>query len=120
LSQTPDAQLARQALIQAVKIQQPKTSYLMFHSDQGVQYSANLFKQTLSLHRSVNAIVESFFGSLKQERVHWRNYQTRNEAQQDILNYISVFYTNFRLHSTLEYISTNQYEMQLEEIKKAA
>ncbi len=51
LSQTPDAQLARQALIQAVKIQQPKTSHLMFHSDQGVQYSANLFKQTLSLHR---------------------------------------------------------------------
>ncbi|MGK0399817.1 MAG: putative transposase [Gammaproteobacteria bacterium] len=51
LSQTPDAQLARQALIQAVKIQQSKTSQLMFHSDQGAQYSANLFKQTLSLHR---------------------------------------------------------------------
>ena len=120
LLQTPDAQLARQALMQAVKIQQLKTSHLMFHSDQGVQYSANLFKQTLSLHRIVNDIVESFFGSLKQERVHWRNYQTRNEAQQDILNYISVFYTNFRLHSTLGYISPNQYEMQLEEIKKAA
>jgi putative transposase len=44
LSQTPDAQLARQALIQAVKIQQSKTSQLMFHSDQGAQYSANLFK----------------------------------------------------------------------------
>jgi transposase InsO family protein len=42
LSQAPDAQLARQAFIQAVKIQQPKTSHLMFHSDQGVQYMANL------------------------------------------------------------------------------
>ncbi len=78
LSQTPDAQLARQALIQAVKIQQPKTSHLMFHSDQGVQYSANLFKQTLSLHsikQSMsrrgncwdNAVQERFFRSLKSE-----------------------------------------------------
>jgi putative transposase len=50
LSQTPDVQLARQALIQAVKIQQLKTIQLMFHSDQGIQYSANQFKQTLSLH----------------------------------------------------------------------
>ena len=39
-----------------------------------------------------NAVVESFFGSLKQERVQWRSYQTRYEAQQDILNYISMFY----------------------------
>jgi putative transposase len=50
LSQIPDAQLARQALIQAVKIQQSKTSQLMLHSNQGVQYSANLFRQTLPLH----------------------------------------------------------------------
>jgi putative transposase len=35
-----------------------------------------------------NNVIESFFGSLKQERVQWRNYQTRWEAQQDILNYI--------------------------------
>jgi putative transposase len=67
-----------------------------------------------------NAVVESFFGSLKQGRVHWRNCQTRNEAQQDILNYISVFYNNFRLHSTLGYLSPSQYEKQLAEMKKAA
>ena len=50
LSQTPDAKLARQALIQAVKNLQTNTNKLMFHSDQGVQYNADLFKQTLSLH----------------------------------------------------------------------
>jgi putative transposase len=50
LSQTPDAQLARQALMHAVKIQQPKTNQLMFQSDQGVRCSADLFRQTLSLH----------------------------------------------------------------------
>jgi transposase InsO family protein len=39
-----------------------------------------------------NAVPESFFGRLKQERVMWRNYQTRFEAQQDILNYITMHY----------------------------
>ena len=67
-----------------------------------------------------NAAAESFFGSLKQERVHWKNYQTRYEAQQDILNYISMFYNLKRLHSTLEYISPNDYEKQLTEMKEAA
>ncbi|MBV1873757.1 MAG: IS3 family transposase, partial [Gammaproteobacteria bacterium] len=53
-------------------------------------------------------------------RVHWRNYQTRCEAQQDILNYISMFYNPKRLHSTLEYVSPNDYEKQLTEMKEAA
>ena len=39
-----------------------------------------------------NAVAESFFGSLKQERVQWRHYLTRYAAQQDVLNYISMFY----------------------------
>ncbi|MBV1870711.1 MAG: IS3 family transposase [Gammaproteobacteria bacterium] len=67
-----------------------------------------------------NAVTESFFGSLKQERVHWRNYQTRYEAQQYMLNYISMFYNPKRLHSTLEYVSPNDYEKQLVEMKEAA
>ncbi|MCU7881965.1 MAG: integrase core domain-containing protein [Candidatus Thiodiazotropha sp. (ex Lucinoma aequizonata)] len=67
-----------------------------------------------------NAVVESFFGSLKQERVHWRNYQARYEAQQDILQYISIFYNGRRLHSYLGYMSPNNYEKQLLERKKAA
>ena len=57
-----------------------------------------------------NAAVESFFGSLKQERVHWRNYQTRYEAQQDILNYITMWYNSHRLHSYLDYESPNNFE----------
>jgi len=65
-------------------------------------------------------VVESFFGSLKQERVHWRHYQTRYEAQQDILNYLAVFYNNDRLHSTLGYMSPADYEKQLTEMKEAA
>ncbi|MEJ1364704.1 MAG: IS3 family transposase, partial [Candidatus Sedimenticola sp. (ex Thyasira tokunagai)] len=64
--------------------------------------------------------VESFFGSLKQERVHWRSYQTRYEAQQDILEYISMFYNSRRLHSYLDYMSPNGFKPQLLELKKAA
>lgn len=67
-----------------------------------------------------NAVVESFFGSLKNKRVHWRNYQTRYEAQQDILNYISMFYNSHRLHSYLGYQSPNQYEQEMVKLKKAA
>jgi len=67
-----------------------------------------------------NAVIESFFGSLKQERVHWRNYQTRYEAQLDILEYISMFYNSKRLHSYLGYMSPNDYEQQLLEKAKAA
>lgn len=50
-----------------------------------------------------NAVVESFFSSLKQERIQWKNYQTPFEAQQDILNYITMFYNSHRLHSHLGY-----------------
>jgi len=65
-------------------------------------------------------VVESFFGSLKQERVHRRNYQTRYEAQQDILHYISMFYNSYRLHSYLGYISPNEFEGQVVDMRKAA
>ncbi|WP_156508660.1 IS3 family transposase, partial [Oleiphilus sp. HI0132] len=61
-----------------------------------------------------------FFGSLKQERVQWRSYQTRYEAQQDILDYISMFYNSRRLHSYLGYMSPNEYEAQAIEMKKVS
>jgi transposase InsO family protein len=65
-------------------------------------------------------VAESFFGSLKQERVQWQNYQTRFEAQQNILNYISMFYNSRRLHSYLGYQSPNQYEQNMAKLEKAA
>ena len=65
-------------------------------------------------------MAESFFGSLKQERIQWRHYQGRLEAQQDILNYIAMFYNNQRLHSYLGYKSLNQYEALMGGLKKVA
>lgn len=104
---------------------------LIHHSDRGSQYASKLFRRLLKAHGILgsmsrkgdcwdNAVVESFFGSLKQELVQWRNYQTRYEAQQDILEYIAVFYNGSRLHSYLGYMSPNDFERQLLEMRKAA
>ena len=124
------AQLVCDALTMAIWQRKPKAG-LIHHSDRGSQYASKAFRKLLKVHGINgsmsakgdcwdNAVAESFFGSLKQERVHWRNYQTRYEAQQDILNYISMFYNSYRLHSTLGYMSPNNYEKQLTEMKKAA
>ena len=67
-----------------------------------------------------DAVAESFFGNLKQEQVQWYSYQSRHAALQDILNYIAMFYNDYRLHSTLDYKSSNQYEAGMAELKKVA
>ena len=52
-----------------------------------------------------NAPTESFFNSLKNERVHGARYTTRAEATADLFEYIEVFYNRSRRHSTLGYSS---------------
>ncbi|SCZ86495.1 exported hypothetical protein [Nitrosomonas mobilis] len=55
-----------------------------------------------------------------QERCQWRHYQTHHAAQQNILQYIAMFYNNQRLHSYLDYKSPNQYEAEAAKSIKAA
>ena len=130
MSSRMTAQLVCDALMMAIWLRRPKAG-LIHHSDRGSQYASKAFRNLLKAHGFKgsmsrkgdcwdNAVVESFFGSLKQERVHWRHYQTRYEAQQDILDYISMFYNSYRLHSYLDYRSPNQYEMEMTELRKAA
>jgi transposase InsO family protein len=130
MSSRMKAQLVCDALKMAIWQRRPKAG-LIHHSDRGSQYASKAFRKLLrangfkgSMSRKGdcwdNAVVESFFGSLKQERVQWRNYQTRYEAQQDILHYISIWYNPYRLHSTLGYVSPNNYERQLLEMRNAA
>lgn len=94
---------------------------LMFHSDRGVQYASHEFQRLLKAHGIIgsmsrkgdcwdNSVAESFFGRLKSERVHWRNYQTRNEARADIVDYITMHYNSHRLHSYLGYMSPDTFE----------
>jgi putative transposase len=86
----------------------------IFHSDRGTQYTSTEFGTTLaSLHMRQslgrtgccydNALAESFFAALKNERVHRTVYPTRNKAKHDIAHYIEIFYNRRRLHSTLGY-----------------
>ncbi len=130
MSSRMKAKLACDALRMAIWQRRPKAG-LIHHSDRGSQYASKAFRRLLKAHGFKgsmsrkgdcwdNAVVESFFGSLKQERVQWKSYQTRYEAQQDILNYISMFYNSYRLHSYLGYLSPSDFENQLMELKKAA
>lgn len=56
------------------------------------------------------SVAESFFGSLKMERVFFSNYSTREEAKRDIVDYIEMFYNSKRRHSYLGYVSPREYE----------
>ncbi len=94
---------------------------LLHHSDRGSQYASNEYQNLLKLSDADcsmsrkgncydNAVVESFFATLKRERVYQRQYRTRIEAQQDIFQYIEVWYNRKQKHSTLGYRSPEQYE----------
>lgn len=104
-------------------------SGLIVHSDRGSQYASRNYRRLLKAHGFVGSMsrkgdcwgdYKSFFGSLKQERVQRRNDQTRYEAQQDVLHYISMWYNTDRLHSYLGYKSPAQYESEMMPMKKVA
>ena len=93
---------------------------LIHHSDRGSQYASHAFQgklgkygMTCSMSRKGNcwdnAPTESFFNSLKNERVHGTRYATRADAVADLFDYIEVFYNRSRRHSTLGYHSPVQF-----------
>jgi len=88
---------------------------LIHHSDRGVQYASDQYRALLQSHQLTqsmsrrgncydNAMVESFFHTMKVERCNHRRYQTRAEAIADIQDYIDRFYNNQRRHSALDYM----------------
>ena len=95
----------------------------IFHSDRGTQYTSTEFGAKLaalhmrqSLGRTGccydNALAESFFASLKNERVHRTVYSTRNKAKHDIAHYIEIFYNRQRLHSALGYRTPHEVRIE--------
>jgi putative transposase len=103
---------------------------LLFHSDRGSQYCSTDFQKMLKKYKMIssmsrkgncwdNSVAESFFGSLKTERVFFSNYATRSEARKDIVDYIEMFYNSRRRHSYLGYVSPKEFEKQ-QLLKKAA
>ncbi len=96
---------------------------LLHHSDRGSQYVSFDYQSLLRQHGAScsmsrkgdcwdNAVVESFFKSLKAERVKHRRYRTREEARADVGDYIERFYNRRRLHSYLDYVSPVEYELK--------
>ena len=118
------ADLAEQALTMALANRTP-TAGLLHHSDRGSQYAAASYQRVLDAHGLIpsmsrkgncwdNACVESFFGTLKRELVYHRHYTTREDATQDIFEYIEVFYNRKRRHSTLGDDSPAEYAARAE------
>lgn len=94
---------------------------LIHHTDRGSQYACHAYRDMLRAHGMVcsmsgkgecldNAVAERFFGSLKREWTSHRDYETRQEARDDIIEYIEMFYNSNRKHSYLGYLSPNEYE----------
>jgi putative transposase len=123
LSRTIDAELVCAALAMALRRRCPQND-LVHHSDRGVQYASRMLRKrlkeegvTMSMSRKGdpwdNAMMESFFGSLKTE---WATttYAREEEARMEVFKYIEMFYNPTRRHSALGYLSPAEYERRYE------
>jgi putative transposase len=122
MSANMTAQFVTDALIMAIW-RRGKPDALLHHSDQGSQYTSEQFQRlmadngvTCSMSRSGNvwdnAAIESFFSSLKTERIGKKIYRTRAQAKADVFDYIECFYNPTRRHSTLGYLSPIDFERE--------
>jgi len=113
-------ELAADALKMAIAGRQPADE-LLHHSDRGVQYASDDYQSLLAEHGIKcsmskkgdcydNAVMESFFATLKTELVHEENYATHEQARSSIFEYIEVFYNRNRRHSSLGYLSPEAFE----------
>jgi putative transposase len=118
--QTLERSLVLAALDSALSSRKPAVG-LLCHSDRGSQYASDDYQTRLkqagvlcSMSRKGNcwdnAPTESFFASLKRERVYRTTFATRQEARSAVFEWIEVFYNRKRRHSTLGYLSPEQFE----------
>ena len=120
MTERPNQQLVNDALRMAIEQRKPKPG-TVHHSDQGVVYNGRTYLDLLNAHQMIrsmsgkgncydNAVVESFFSSLKNELIHHRDYHTRDEAKTEIFEYIEGFYNRRRLHQSLNYQTPISYD----------
>jgi transposase InsO family protein len=122
MSEFRDERLVEDALWMAlIRRQVAVGSGLLHHSDRGSQYTSRSYRGVLS-HYGIelsmsrkgncwdNAVIESFFGTLKAELCDRRSFKSRQEAKTEIFEYMEVFYNRQRLHSSLGYISPENFE----------
>jgi putative transposase len=117
------AQLVTDALVMAIW-RRGRPDALVHHSNQGSQYTSEQFQRLMadngiacSMSRSGNvwdnAAMESFFSSLKTERIGSKVYRTRDAARVDVFDYIERFYNTIRRHSTIGYLSPVEFERKV-------
>lgn len=120
MSERPDGQLVLDALVMAIAQRRPSPG-LIHHTDQGIQYASRLYRSRLqaqgmrpSMSRKGNcydnAVVESFFSSLKNEWVFHQTFFDRDQARAALFDYIELFYNRQRRHAALDYQSPVQFE----------
>jgi len=123
MSENLQAQLCVDALTMALSKRRPQKG-LLHHSDRGVQYACGEYRSilerqgiTASMSRTGdcydNALMESFWGTLKTELTHHELYPTREDARRSVFEYIEVFYNRRRRHSAIGYMSPEQFEASL-------
>lgn len=116
-------QLVIDAFKQACGRERPDEG-LVVHTDQGSQFTSGAFRTLLSQSGAVlsnsrkgnpydNAVMESFYRTLKRELIQGANFETPEIAQMEIFKYIELYYNPKRIHSSLGYLSPIQYETQL-------
>ena len=117
------SELCLDALEMALHQRRPEQG-LLHHSDRGVQYACETYRALLAEHGMEasmsrtgncydNAVIESFFSTLKTELIYHEHYATRAEACRSIFEYIEVFYNRQRRHSAIGYKSPEAFEASL-------
>jgi transposase InsO family protein len=130
MSKHIDTQLTLDALRMALAQRQPPAG-LLHHSDRGSQYAAERYGDELDAYGVVpsmsrrgdcfdNAVVESFFSTLKNELIHLVVFPTREVARKAIFEFIEIYYNRQRRHSTLGYLTPIDYEYAMEGPPQAA
>jgi len=119
--------LLTSAFIKAIRCRNPAPG-LIFHSDRGVQYTSNVFKKLLKLKKVIqsmsrtgncydNACAESFFSSLKREKIYrYKTIESISKAHSIVFHYIEIFYNKYRLHSFLNYKSPKEFEVTAQKV----
>lgn len=115
-------QLVIAAFNQAYGKEHPESG-LIVHTDQGSQFTSGNFQMLLKSKKAIhsesrkgnpydNALMESFYRTIKRELIRDAHYETPEEAQKEVFKYIELYYNTKRMHSSLGYISPTQFEEQ--------
>ncbi len=120
MSENISANMVATAIRQALLNRTPVED-MIFHSDRGSQYASDVVKSLLRQNKITqsmsgkgncydNAVAESFFHTLKVELIYTKTYATREDAKNDIFEYIEIFYNRERRHSAIKYFSPVDFE----------